>query len=192
MRTSDILIRRRIKPKHLAISLLVLAACLAFPVVFYLDYFDSGFSVNSRWVVIEVTLCDDHPEMCEDSEAELQIGDRITKYAGFTSEDFETNRALSPFGETKPGDIIEISFLRDNVPHVIDWQIPFQNPFTRLIALIAPIFVFGPFWIAGTAILLFMRPRSQQRLLFILMNYLTALWLATGIYSNFRVLYSSL
>ena len=192
MHIAEVQDRRRAEPKMVAISLLVLAICMFFPINYFLWFFDSGFSVNSRWVVIEVTLCEDHPHQCDGEEAPLQVGDRIVEFAGFNYRDFETNRAINPFEEIEPGDEIDILFTRDGTEQWISWQIPIQDEITRLVSLIAPFFVFGPFWLAGSAILIFMRPRSRQWLLLVLMNFLTAFWLATGIYSNFRVLYSSL
>ncbi|MGB3714718.1 MAG: GAF domain-containing protein [Candidatus Promineifilaceae bacterium] len=184
--------RQRVDIKLLAIAIFVLLACLVYPIYYSFQYFDSGFTLNSRWVVIEVTLCSDYPEFCEGQEPKIRVGDRITQIGEFTFEDFESNRNLSLYGSTPPGGSIAIVFVRNGNQYTILWEIPPQSIFEQIESLVAPILVFGPFWLAGTVILMFMWPHSSQWRLLVLMNYLTAFWLATGVYSNYRVLYSSI
>ena len=106
MQAAEISKRRQVDPKLLTIAFLVLVACLIYPIAFAIGYYDSGFSLNSRWTVIEVTLCEDHPDYCDGNEPPIQIGDRITVYDGHTFEEFESHRELDPFGGGRPGELI--------------------------------------------------------------------------------------
>jgi len=81
-------------PKLVSVAFLALIACLFYPIAFAIEYYDTGFSLNSRWTVIEVTLCEDHPDYCDEHEAPIQVGDRITVFAGHTFEEFESDRYL--------------------------------------------------------------------------------------------------
>ncbi len=184
--------RKQVDLKLVAVAIIVLLACLIFPIYFFLQSIDTGFTLSSRWDVLDVTVCEDFPEFCDGQVAAIQEGDQIIQIGDHSFEDFENDRGLDPFSKSHFEEYVEIILVRSGVQHNVRWPIPPQNFFSRLISLIAPIFVFGPFWLAGSVVFVFMRPHSIQWRLLVLMNYLTALWLATGIYSNFRVLYSSL
>ena len=62
------------------------------------------------------------------------------------------------------------------------------NRARRLIGLL----FYLPFWLAGTAVLLFLQPRDGCWRLLVSFNYLTAFWAAVGIVSTLRVAASSL
>jgi len=56
----------------------------------------------------------------------------------------------------------------------------------RLRRLVATLWFF-PFWLAGTAVLLFLRPRDTRWQLLIAFLYLTAVWIVAGTISNWQV-----
>jgi nitrate/nitrite-specific signal transduction histidine kinase len=184
--------RRRVNYNLVAVAIIVLLACLFYPFYYSFVYFDSGLNMNSRWVVIDVTLCDDNPELCVDQEPGIQVGDQITRIGEYSFEDFESNRNLSLYGDTSPGQSTSIVLSRNGFQHSIEWMIPPQNIFGQLESLVAPLLVFGSFWLAGTVILLYMQPHSTQWRLLVMVNYLTAFWLSAGFYSNVRIFYSSI
>jgi PAS domain S-box-containing protein len=62
---------------------------------------------------------------------------------------------------------------------------------SRTSRLMRSLLLYAPFWLAGTIILIFLQPRDLRWRLLVLFNYVTAIWLAAGIYSDLRVAYTS-
>jgi hypothetical protein len=83
-------------------------------------------------------------------------------------------------------------FIRDSVVQRAHWQTLGPTGPVRFIRFLSGFIFFLPFWLAGTAVLLFLRPRDTRWRLLIAFNYVTAVWLTAGASSTTRVAGSSL
>ncbi|MCD6290664.1 MAG: hypothetical protein J7M34_09200 [Anaerolineae bacterium] len=171
---------------------MVLLACLyyVFAYVYLAPY--PGIEHDSEWVVLGFdSACETTPEHCAVNQNKLQIGDRLVAIGKLTYEAAKRDRTLVPWAGYKPGDLVPITFLRDGVTHHIQWQVLGPTPMRRRFRLVVML-PFLPFWLAGTLILLFLRPRDTRWWLLIAFNYFTALWWAVGSASSTDVALSSL
>ena len=148
---------------------------------------------NIGWIVISIDPCDIHPGWCQAQSPQnsLRVGDHLTAIGDLTYEDFRGNRLRVPFENHRPGESVPIILIRDGRERSVTWTMPaltLADWLTRLSALL----FFGPFWLAGTGVLLFLRPRDVRWRLLIAFNYLMAIWLVVGIISSWQVAASSL
>ncbi len=183
--------QRRLDRLRVLISAAMLLACLFYTLadVFLTPY--PGITINSGWIVIEIDPCDAHPGWCEANQDGLQVGDQLIVIGDLTYEDYWTDRLRVPFDGYGPGESVSIAVRGDGHEQTILWQMPvviganWGGP-------LASSLLYLPFWLAGTAVLLFLRPRDRRWRLLVSLDYLTAFFLATGIVSQSRVAASSL
>jgi len=140
---------------------------------------------------MQIDPCEDHPGWCEVNQDRLQVGDRLICIGGLTYEDYQKDRRSVPFDGYGPSQNVPITLLRNGLEHMILWQMPTISAAYRALSLSGLLF-YLPFWLAGTVVLLFLRPRDQRWWLLVSCNYLVALWLATGMASQSHVVASSL
>jgi len=173
------------------ISLGVLLACLFYTLAlaFLVPY--PGVLTNTGWVVIDIDPCDDHPGWCEANPNRLQVGDRLIAIGDLTYEDYWNDRRRVPFDGYGPGESVSITLRRDGREQTIHWQMPRAIGANRVARLRGTLF-YLPFWLVGTVVLLFLRPRDRRWRLLVSFNYLTAIWLAAGMASYMGVAASSL
>ena len=183
--------QRRLDRLRLLISVAVLLACLFYTLAdaFLTPY--PGVTINSGWIVIDIDPCDAHPGWCEANQDGLQVGDQLIVIGDLTYEDYWNDRLRVPFDGYGPGESVSIALRGDGHEQTIHWQMPvviganWGKPLFGLWLIL-------PFWSAGTAVLLFLRPRDRRWRLLVSFNYLTAFYLATGMVSQSRVAASSL
>ncbi|MCL4831547.1 MAG: hypothetical protein KJZ86_03870 [Caldilineaceae bacterium] len=159
---------------------------------------DTGFSYDGRWHVVSFSR--DCPlvepvlkrSRCNTGRDDIQISDEITAIHGrnpedvLRLEDYDTDLTVTPFGEFDPGQVVQIEILREGLPLTIEWLMPeISNRGQR--QRLGTLWVFLPFWLAGTAVLLFLRPKDTRWRLLILQNYITGLWLAVGTVSYSQI-----
>ncbi len=176
------------------ISVLVLLVCLFF--TFSFAYFApySGlllYEDNRVWTVVSIEACDADPDSCDHNPNDLQVGDEIIAIGGLSVEAVQKNRNLVRFGGYKPGDQVPLTVVRNGEATTIPWPMP-EITFKSRIQRLSSLFFYLPFWLAGTVIWLFLRPRGERWQLLITFNYLLALWLAAGIVSYTQVAASSI
>jgi len=167
-------------------SAAVLLICLfyTYAIVFVVPYPGIGF--DSRWVVRSV-------EPCKAGSECIQVGDQLVTIGGLTYDKFSRDRRRMLFdGYSSPGDIMPITLIRDGKELTVNWRMVGPTYASRLSRLSGSLFIYLPFWLAGTIVLLFLRPRNERWLLLILFNYITAIWLAAGVASSSQVAASSL
>jgi HD-GYP domain-containing protein (c-di-GMP phosphodiesterase class II) len=172
-------------------STLVLAFCLfyAYAGTILIPY--SGINYDGEWRITSLDACEPQSEWCQANQGLLQTGDQIRDVAGITLEAQDRNQLLVAFDGLEPGDSARITFSRNGATQAVDWHMPSSTPavvFGRLSVLL----IFLPFWLAGTVILLFLRPRDLRWRLLIAFNYVTAMWWVVGAQSSYRVAASSL
>ena len=105
------------------------------------------------------------------------VDDIIVRIESITYDDYLGDRLSVLFDGFSPGDIVsEIETIDGRIESIV---MPEPTLASRLRRLIATIWFF-PFWAAGTAVLLFVRPRDVRWRLLIAFMYLTGLWAALG------------
>lgn len=123
----------------------------------------------------------------------LQVGDVLVKVGDVFVEEYQQDLrvVLFPPG-IQEGDILPIEIKRDNRQSTIDWEIPgFTTPefFGRFFNIWWLAYFF---WLFGSIIELFIRPRDARWGLLVAANHLTALWLLLGSFSAWHIWNSSL
>ena len=164
------------------ISFVVLLACLFYTFAYTHLTPYPGMDFNSGWVVIRLDPCDVHPGWCEANQGGLRIGDRLMVIGDLSYEDTWDDRRRVPFDGYGPGESVPITLRRDGHDQTIDWQMPDITGSNRLERLAGLLF-YLPFWLAGTVVLLLLRPRDRRWQLLVACSYVTAFWLATGMVS---------
>jgi len=114
----------------------------------------------------------------------LQIGDRLIQIGPVTWKDYKQDGRLVFFKDVQAGEIVNVTVNRKDVEMVIPWKFAgFDKAVfkTRLFNLWWLAFAF---WFFGTLAEITIRPKDMRRSLFIIANYLTALWLVFGTLSS--------
>lgn len=184
--------RVRVDYRLAAVALIVFFACLFYPIASTFLEFNPGFTMNTSWQVIDVGICAVDPSYCQEHDIPIQIGDQITQIGSLELTEYLEDRNLVPFAGYEVGDIVPVSLLRNGTEMSVEWEIPQLDLAIKLFSVLTPLLIFGPFWLAGTSIILFMQPHNTQWRLLVVFNYLTAFWLASGSDAGIQVLYSQI
>jgi signal transduction histidine kinase len=170
-----------------------LAFCLAYLFAYVFLALYPGFDYDSQWHVLGFDVeCRDHTDWCAANQDSLRVGDRLLEIGGLTYQAYERSRTQTPFAGYTAGERVSIVFDRDGVVVRADWLMLGPTGASLLTRLGGGLALFLPFWLAGTTVLLFLRPRNARWYLLIAFNYVTATWAATGIPSVTRIFASTL
>jgi two-component system, cell cycle sensor histidine kinase and response regulator CckA len=161
------------------VSLLVLPICLYYP---YLTTKKLPFVLHpSTWKVVstgEVPCVD--PGLC------LHTGDQILSVGGITLDQIQHDRTLNLQGAFKNG-VASAQVLRGGELLTLPLQLdtgPRKWSYKNLhLEALFPL----TFWLMGTAVILFLRPRDERWYVLVLFSYVTALWIASGMVSDIRM-----
>ncbi len=159
----------------MAASLVVflIYAFYAFSYVFATPY--PGIEITSLgngWLIN-----DSIQDAIEIEEVLVQIGD-------LTYEEYHDDWLRAPFLGYEPGQTVPNVVTDDG--ETLELVMPQPGADDRLKRLVATLWFF-PFWLAGTAILLFLRPRDRRWQLLIATMYLTGLWIVVGSIANWQL-----
>jgi len=113
-------------------------------------------------------------------KSRLQIGDRIISIGNISIDDYSNHLQLTFFNGTSPGQIIPIEIERDDQSFSIDWVYAGRTREQVIQIINSGWWLPYVVWMAGTATLLFIRPKDLRWRLLVAFNYLTAFWLVTG------------
>lgn len=173
------------------LSVLVLAVCLfyTYAAVYLAPY--PGLDWNAAWIIAEIEPCRVDSVWCETNWNTLQLGDQMLVVGGLAYSELQRDRSKIPFEGYGPGEHVSITFRRDGEERTVAWQMLGPTSASRARRLIDSLPLYIPFWVAGTLILLLLRPRDLRWWLLILFNYLAAIWLAVGAHSFRGVAYAS-
>lgn len=176
-------------------GLLVAASVLVIGFVYGLGHVyrvpDPGFSYSGSWHIVSFSRdCRQDnaaptETTCNTGQDTLYLNDQILTIYGpvsdekLTISDYNTNLTAIPFGGFEPGDVVKLDIKRDQTEMTLLWEMPERSKLSQLQRL-STIWIFLPFWLAGTAVLLFLRPKDTRWRLLILQNYSTGLWIAIG------------
>lgn len=113
----------------------------------------------------------------------LQAGDKLLQAGPVTMDEYNTDLRTPLFAPMQVGEVVSLRIQRGEQEIVIPWLI--SSPtwceiFDRLPMLWLPYV----FWLIGTAALFLIKPGDTSEYLLVAFNYLTAVWLVTGIVSN--------
>lgn len=135
----------------------------------------TGINVDmTSGVVLEVNV------PMDDSLA-VKMGDVVKSVNQQSYEDFSNNLAAPyPWRGYKPGEKIPVIVIRDGVEQEKYHVMQFPTFSTLLPRLISQWFMPYLLYSAGLLGLLFLRPRNIQRTLFVLFNFLIALWFSAS------------
>jgi len=174
------------------VSVMMLAFCLSYTLayVFLVPYPGITFDYG-QWQVTSIDPCEAHPGWCKANPVGLQVGDQLVAIDSLTYKLYWSDRRHVPFNGYSPGESTPITFFRDGRQQTIYWQMPVITNADRVRRLNGLLY-YLPFWLVGTATLLFLRPRDRRWQLLIASNYMMAVWLAVGDVSVSCVAASSL
>ncbi|HCB50362.1 MAG TPA: hypothetical protein DEP47_12785, partial [Chloroflexi bacterium] len=162
----------------LALSIVVLLVYFYFTILFiwFTPYPGFAFTATSEgWRVNDSTQL-----VFEVDQVLIQIGE-------LTYQQYRDDIFSMPFDGYEPGDVVTNVITNDG--QIIEVQMPEPRLDDMLRRLVATLWFF-PFWLAGTAVLLFLRPRDLRWKLLIAFLYLTSLWIVVGSIANWKVGFS--
>ena len=110
----------------------------------------------------------------------LQVGDRLLVVDGVDMDAFYIDLDLPLLENVHPGDTISILVERNGEKHEVDWLVPGITRETLIERIVGIWWLPFVFWAAGTATLLFIRPKDRRWGLIIAFNYLNAIWVGVG------------
>jgi HD-GYP domain-containing protein (c-di-GMP phosphodiesterase class II) len=170
---------RNINAIFIFTSLAVLLLCLlyTFSAAQISPY--SGLDLGTEWVVQKIDECPAQDPFCTANRDALQVGDQLLSIGGLSYEKFLRNKNIIPFFEYRTGEIVPITFLRSGEVQTISWRMP-QRTTSYILGIWPQVFIYIPFWLAGTIVLLVIQPRDQRWRLLIFFNFGMALYLAVG------------
>jgi HD-GYP domain-containing protein (c-di-GMP phosphodiesterase class II) len=165
------------------ISFVTLLICLFYGIAgTYLAPYP-GIEFDNTWRINGLPECSSNssnkPEWCAANIDTLRVGDQIVVIGDLRYEDFIENFDRIPFSGFQPGDTVAVSILRNGSPQTIQWTVVSPALSYRLKNFI-PMLFYIPFWLAGTAMLILIRPRNRRWFLLVVFNYATAVYLAVG------------
>ncbi len=125
------------------------------------------------------------------TQPSLQVGDRLLQAGSVTWEEYR-NDARRPFFEAyKPGEIVQLVVQRGDQTLTIPWQITTAT-LEEISDHLTLIWVPYIFWLMGTIVLFGSQELDSRRFLYVVFNYLTAIWVIAGLASSGRFFYSSI
>lgn len=154
------------------VSLLVLFVCLYYPFALVTSP-EMGFVMSSTdWKVVSA-----YP--CERSEACLQAGDQVLSIEGVTYAEYAHDRGLAVPDLVRDDGFIRVTFQRGGQELTRDIRVRAHAPdfATAAFSMMAPLV----FWLMGTVVVIFLRPRDERWLVLVLFSHVTALWTSTGL-----------
>ena len=174
----------------LLLSLLVLAAGGFYTFVGIFNLPRPGFALSSRWVVTSLDVCANPAVGCPLSPDPVRPGDQVVRIGSLTYDQYRSDYSATPFAGFVAGDIVPLQLIRDGRERQTTWQMPVPSGVVYWLGA-APTLVFLPFWLAGTTVLVFMRPRNRLWLALVITNYALALWTVTGANSSYQAFWAT-
>lgn len=155
----------------------VLAILFAYTYVLFILYSYTGFDFDPSDGTIESVFV--HAQ----TDADLQVGDRLIKVGQVAFADYLSNNRLALFAELQTGQLLPILIQRGDDARLIPWVIPGPNLQEIQYRLINIWLLAYVFWVCGLAVKYSVRPKDSQWRLLILFFFLTAIWLISGFVS---------
>ncbi len=154
------------------VSLLVLFPCLYYPYAALSP--DLGFTASpADWKVVSAEPCNHRPENC------LEVGDQVLTIEGVDFYRFSHDRRMSIGGLFGDDGVGRVRLIRNGreVTRDIKAKSSRVNLRQTLLSIVAPLI----FWLMGTVVVIFLRPRDERWLVLVLFAYVNAVWIAAGL-----------
>ncbi|UCG24228.1 MAG: PAS domain S-box protein [Chloroflexota bacterium] len=117
-------------------------------------------------------------------QPDLEVEDVLVQIGDLSYDQYLEDWLSVPFRGYLPGEVVP-NVIKDNGQEV-DLEMPQPSLDDRIKRLVTTLWFF-PFWLAGTAVLLFLRPRDRRWQLLIAIMYLTAIWIVVGSIANWQI-----
>jgi signal transduction histidine kinase len=168
--------RRASSWKGLDLFLVLISLLVLFPCLYY-SYAatkpDTGFTLSSTdWKVVSAYPCKGPRATC------LEVGDKVVSISGVDLEQFMNDRRLAVPRLFDDRGVARVRLIRDGQPLVRDIRL--RGDHVDFNQALYNVFVPLIFWLMGTTVIIFLRPRDERWLVLILFSYVTALWIVTG------------
>src|SRR5689334_16982885 len=162
---------------------LVLAILITYTYAFFFQAVYLGFDFTSSPGTVKNVFVNSLPG------AGLQVADRLIRIGSVTLADYQANSLSRQtlFDGVQPGQTVPIVIERQGRQLTIPWVFPGPNQAEVRYRLNSEWFLAYIFWLAGTATLLFLRPKDTRWRLLIAFNFLTAVWLEAGTLSRWQI-----
>jgi len=159
----------------LAFSILVLAVYL---------FYTLSFVGLTPYPGIVFTSISGGWQVNDSFQSEIAVDEVLVQIADLTYSEYRRSKVKVPFSGFAPGDTVPNLVTAEGESISIVMPNPsFEDRLRRLVATLW----FFPFWLAGTAVLLFLRPRDLPWQLLIAFMYLAATWAVVGSIANWQV-----
>jgi PAS domain S-box-containing protein len=122
--------------------------------------------------------------VADSGHPEIQTNDLLLAIGGLTFEEYRLDRRRIPLGGYSAGDTVTVLVGAEGRPVALHLADP--TLLDRLKRLLNTV-TFFPFWLAGTAVLLFLRPRDLRWRLLVAFMYTIAIWVLVGVLSSWRI-----
>lgn len=173
--------RRIVDLVWIGVSLLVLAPTLYYSYVAFYPNF--GFQIGSAWDVVTAPPCGTE-EDC------VRAGDQILAFGEVSQSQFRGDRSLDLLKGYSADGTTTLKVLRqgEEIEIRTRWVVGTQALGEEFLQAFLPLI----FWLFGTAIVLFLRPRDERWLVLVLFSYNTALLFSSGLASSRQTAGSSI
>jgi signal transduction histidine kinase len=161
---------QRLLEHAIAILVLLLLLNFSYLAIFKIPY--AGFEMGNGTITMLFSNQ-------EESES-LQVGDRLIQVGPVDMETFRSDLHLELFEGVSAGQVVTIIVERDGQQRSVNWTMPGATTREIFERLNSQWWLAYIFWVAGTAALLFIRPKDTRWSQFVAFSYLTAIWLAAG------------
>ena len=160
----------------------LLAVSLAVFVVY--AFYALSYILLTPYPGVEITPFDAGWKINDTVQPGVEVEDVLVQIGDLSYEQYLEDWLSVPFRGYLPGEIVP-NVVKDDGQE-LELEMPQPSLDDRLKRLVATLWFF-PFWLAGTSVLLFLRPRDRRWQLLIAIMYLTAIWIVVGSIANWQV-----
>ncbi|HEX9013414.1 MAG TPA: hypothetical protein VF813_07855, partial [Anaerolineaceae bacterium] len=122
----------------------------------------------------------------------LKVGDILVSIGGVSYQETRANLHTPAFSHLSRGSILPLIINRGGQPLAVRWIIPGASQDEVRYRIFNTWWLAIIFWLFGTATYLFIRPKDARWRLLAAFNYITALWIISGMLSPSGLLYGPL
>lgn len=138
---------------------------------------------NTNGVILEVYIPD----------GGLTVGDELVAVGNISMTEYRADSRQTLFpADVQQGEILPITIKRNGVDAVIEWQVPGFNEREFFARFFNIWWLAYFFWVFGSLIEYFVRPRDIRWRLMVAANHLTAIWVIMGSFSTTHMWESSI
>ena len=156
---------------------------ISLAVLFLYSFYTVQFLFFTPYPGFAITSVSGGWQITDSFQPDFQVDDVLIQIGDLTFGAYQKNRLVVPFAGYAPEEFVTL-ILRSG--DQITLQMPQPSLQDRLRRMLFGAWFF-PFWLVGTAVLLFIRPRDLSWRLLVALMYVIAIWLVTGTISVWRI-----